>query len=108
MSDEKTLVRLCGTDDVPLNEAKRFDVNGRRIALYHLPLGFFATDDTCSHAESSLSEGFIDDATVECPEHGAVFDIETGKPQTLPATQPVKVYRVVVDGDDVFLEDSDG
>ena len=108
MSDEKTLVRLCGTDDVPLNEAKRFDVNGRRIALYHLPLGFFATDDTCSHAESSLSEGFIDDATVECPEHGAVFDIETGKPQTLPATQPVKVYRVVVDGDEVFLEDSDG
>ena len=105
MSDHTTVVRLCGTDDVPLNEVKRFEVNDKRIALYHLPLGFFATDDTCSHEEYSLSEGFVDDGTVECPEHGAVFDIETGKALTLPATQPVKVYRVVVNGDEVFLED---
>lgn len=108
MSEEKTLVRLCRTDELALNETRRFDVNGQRIALYHLPLGFFATDDTCSHEEYSLSEGFIDEATIECPEHGAVFDIQTGKPLTLPATRPVAVYRVVVDGDDVLVEDPNG
>ncbi|MGH2786205.1 MAG: non-heme iron oxygenase ferredoxin subunit [Actinomycetota bacterium] len=108
MNEERTLTRVCGTDDVPLNEVRRFEVNGKRIAVYHLPLGFFATDDTCSHEEYSLSEGFIDDGAIECPEHGAVFDIQTGKPLTLPATQPIKVYRVVVDGEDVILEDSDG
>lgn len=105
MSDEATLTRLCRTDDIPLNEARRFDVNGRRIAVYHLPLGFFATDDTCSHEEYSLSEGFIEDSTIECPEHGAVFDIETGEPVTLPATKPVRVYRVVVNDDEVLLEE---
>lgn len=108
MSEEQTLIRLCRADEVALNEARRFDVNGKRIALFHLPAGFFATDDTCSHAESSLSEGFIEDNTVECPEHGAVFDVPTGEPQTLPATRPVNVYRVVIDGDDVFMEDRDG
>jgi 3-phenylpropionate/trans-cinnamate dioxygenase ferredoxin subunit len=108
MSEEKTLIRLCRTDELPLNESRRFDVNGRRIALFHLPLGFFAIDDTCSHAESSLSEGFIEENTVECPEHGAVFDITTGEPQTLPATRPVGVYRVVVEADEVFVEDPNG
>ena len=108
MSDHATLIRLCRVDEVPLNEARRFDLNGRRVALYHLPLGFFATDDTCSHAEASLSEGFIEDDTVECPEHGAVFDVKTGEPQTLPATRPVATYRVVVEGDEVFLEDPHG
>jgi len=108
MNGEQTLIRLCRADELPLNEARRFDVNGKRIALYHLPAGFFATDDTCSHAESSLSEGFIEDESVECPEHGAVFDIATGAPQTLPATKPVTVYRVVIEGEEVFLEDPDG
>lgn len=110
MTDEQTLIRLCRTDEVPLNGSRRFDLNGKPIALFHLPLGFFAIDDTCSHAESSLSEGEIEveDATVECPEHGAVFDINTGNPLTLPATRPVQTYRVVVDGDEVFVEDRHG
>jgi 3-phenylpropionate/trans-cinnamate dioxygenase ferredoxin component len=108
MADERTLVRVCRTEDVPLNEARRFDVQGHRIAVYHLPLGFFATGDTCSHDEASLSEGEIEDTTVECPQHGAVFDLETGKPMTLPATRPVPVYRVVVENEDVLVEDPNG
>ena len=108
MSDHTTLVRVCTTEDIPPDEVRRFEVNGKRVAVYHLPLGFFATDDTCSHEEYSLSEGFVDDNTIECPEHGAVFDIQTGKAMTLPATQPIKVYRVVVEGDEIFVEDSDG
>jgi 3-phenylpropionate/trans-cinnamate dioxygenase ferredoxin subunit len=107
MADEATLVRLCRTDEVPLNEARRFDVNGTPVALFHLPAGFFAIGDTCSHEESSLSEGFIDEDMVECPKHGAQFEIETGHNRSLPATRPVAAYRVVVDGDEVYLEAPD-
>ena len=108
MSDERTLVRLCGTDEIPLNEGRRFEVNGDPIAVFHIPEGFFAIGDTCSHEESSLSQGFVEDSVVECPKHGAQFDIATGKNLTLPATRPVPAYRVVVEGDDVYVEAPNG
>jgi len=104
MSDERTLVRLCGTDEIPLNEGRRFEVNGDPIAVFHIPEGFFAIGDTCSHEESSLSEGYIDDDIVECPRHGAQFDIATGQNRSLPATRPVASYRVVVENGEVYVE----
>ena len=64
---------------------------------------FYAIGDTCSHADFSLSEGDVwpDELEIECPKHGSTFSLTTGEPQTLPATQPVPVYEVVVDGEDV-------
>jgi len=108
MSEEKTLIRLCRTDELAPGDARRFDVNGTPVALFHLPLGFFAIGDTCSHEESSLSEGFIEEDMVECPKHGAQFEIETGRNRSLPATRPVPAYRVVVEGDEVYVEDPNG
>jgi 3-phenylpropionate/trans-cinnamate dioxygenase ferredoxin component len=102
------LIRLCRTDELSPGDARRFDVNGTPVALFHLPLGFFAIGDTCSHEESSLSEGFIEDDMVECPKHGAQFEIETGRNRSLPATRPVPAYRVVVEGDEVYVEDPNG
>lgn len=62
--------------------------------------GLHALGDTCSHAEVSLSEGFVEDGHIECWAHGATFDIVTGRPLSLPATDPVPVFGVdVVDGD---------
>ena len=63
----------------------------------------FALFDECSHAEVPLSEGEVEDGTVECWLHGSRFDLRTGKPTGLPATEPVPVYPVRVDGDDVFV-----
>ncbi len=108
MAEETTLLRVCRTDDIPLNEAKRFDVNGTPVAVFHLPLGFFAIADTCSHEESSLSEGFIDEDMVECPKHGAQFEIQTGHNRSLPAIRPVAPYRVVVEGEEVYVEAPNG
>ena len=108
MSDEQTLVKLCSTGDIPLNEGRRFEVNGVPVAVFHLPLGFFAIGDTCSHEESSLAEGFVEDDLVECAKHGAQFDIATGKNRSLPATRPVPAYRVVVEGEDVYVEAPNG
>jgi 3-phenylpropionate/trans-cinnamate dioxygenase ferredoxin subunit len=63
-----------------------------------------ALDDKCSHGEISLSEGFVDNETIECWAHGAKFSLTTGEALTLPAFEPVAVYEVIIDNGDIFLE----
>ena len=98
-----TTVRLCGVADVEPGSARRFDVDGHRIAVVRIGDDFYAIGDRCSHADVSLSEGDVlsDDFEIECWKHGSTFDVRTGEPQSLPATKPVPVYVVAVDGDDV-------
>ena len=101
------LVTVAKTGDVPEGEARRYVVGGREIALVNLgDEGFRAIDDVCSHAQAYLHEGEVDTdfGTIECPRHGSTFDLETGKPRALPATVPVAVYNVKVEGDDVKVE----
>ena len=97
------LRRLCSRDDLAPGTARRFDVDGHRVALVRIADDFYAIGDTCSHADFSLSEGDVwgDEREIECPKHGSTFSLTTGEPQTLPATQPVPVYEIVVEGDDV-------
>jgi 3-phenylpropionate/trans-cinnamate dioxygenase ferredoxin subunit len=96
-------VRLCAVDDLAPGTARRFDVDDHRIALVRIGDDFYAIGDRCSHADYSLSEGEVDadDCTIECIKHGSTFLLTDGEPQTLPATRPVPVYVVEVDGDDV-------
>ena len=99
------MTRLCGRDDLDPGEARRFDVDGHPIALVRIGDEFHAVGDTCSHADFSLSEGIIDadECTIECWKHGSAFNLCTGEPESLPATRPVPVYAVTVDGDDVLV-----
>jgi len=104
-------VRVCGTSDVPAGEARRFEVNGREIAVVNLgEEGFRAVDTICSHAHYFLDEGEVDvdERSIECPKHGSTFDLDTGKPRSLPATQPVERFDLKVEGDDVLIEVTDG
>ena len=98
-------LRLCARDDVAPGSARRFDAGGYRIALVRIGDDFYVIGDECSHADYSLSEGDVweDEREIECPKHGSTFSLETGEPQTLPATQPVPVYTVRIDGDDVVV-----
>jgi 3-phenylpropionate/trans-cinnamate dioxygenase ferredoxin component len=105
-------VLACAVDDVKLGSAHRVDVDGHRLCLVRLasttPGGtddWYVIDDRCSHADYSLSEGDVweEEREIECPKHGSTFSLVTGEPQTLPATQPVPVYSVRVDGDDVYV-----
>jgi 3-phenylpropionate/trans-cinnamate dioxygenase ferredoxin subunit len=103
-------VRVCGTSDVPAGEVRRFEVDHRPIAVVNLgDEGFRAVDSICSHAHYFLDEGEVDVdlETIECPKHGSTFDLDTGKPTTLPATQPVDRFDVKVEGDDVLIEVTD-
>lgn len=98
-------VRLCARGDVEPETARRFDVDGHRVALVRVGDDYYAVGDRCSHADYSLSEGEVwdEEREIECPKHGSTFSLLTGEPQTLPATQPVPVYDVRVDGDDVLV-----
>ena len=98
-------VRVCSVGDVKPGAAKRVDANGRRLCVVHIGDDWYVVGDECSHADYSLSEGDVweDDREIECPKHGSTFSLTTGDPQTLPATQPVPVYDVRVEGDDVVV-----
>jgi 3-phenylpropionate/trans-cinnamate dioxygenase ferredoxin subunit len=93
-------VRVCGVDDLAVNEAARFVVEGVPIAVVKDAAGeIFAIGDTCTHGDISLAEGFVEDDTLECWAHGSKFSLATGKPLTRPAYEPVPVYRVeLLDG----------
>jgi 3-phenylpropionate/trans-cinnamate dioxygenase ferredoxin component len=100
-----TDVRVCGVDDVAVDSARRFDVDGHRVAVVRIGDDWYAIGDECSHQDYSLSEGEVwaDECEIECPKHGSTFSLKTGDPQSLPATKPVPVYEVRVDGDDVLV-----
>jgi 3-phenylpropionate/trans-cinnamate dioxygenase ferredoxin subunit len=95
--------RVCAVSDVPEGEALHVEIGDTPVAIVHADCGFFAIYDVCSHAEVPLSEGDIEDCTVECWLHGSRFDLRTGKPTGLPATTPVPVYPVRLEGDDVLV-----
>jgi 3-phenylpropionate/trans-cinnamate dioxygenase ferredoxin subunit len=93
----------CSVTDVPEGTAHRVVLDGVPIAVVHTEGQWFAVSDICSHADVSLAEGDIDGCTLECWLHGSRFDLRTGRPSGPPATTPVPVYPVSVEGDTVFV-----
>lgn len=92
---------VCALADLAPGSVTRFDVTGRAVAVVRIGNDVYAIGDTCSHGEVSLSEGEVwcDEKELECWKHGSAFSLVTGRPTTLPATQPVPVYVAsVVDG----------
>lgn len=101
-----TTHRMCDVDELGDGEARRFDVEGHRIALVRIGDDFHAIGDRCSHANYSLSEGQVwaEDCAIECPKHYSKFSLRTGEPDVFPATQPVPVYDVVVSDTEVGVD----
>lgn len=99
------LIKACKTDQLKPGEALRLNMEPP-IAVYRLGDGYYATDDNCSHAQASLAAGDIDleECSVECPYHGSLFDIRSGKVLSLPANRPIKTYPVKVVDDQVLVE----
>jgi 3-phenylpropionate/trans-cinnamate dioxygenase ferredoxin subunit len=80
------------------------ELNGKRIALCNVNGRFYAIDDVCTHDGGPLDQGELEGDLVECPRHGAKFDVTTGKAVVLPAVRPVQTYPVQVEGDDVRVD----
>ncbi len=100
--------RACAVADVQDGTAVRVFVGGLPIAVVRSDGEVYAIHDVCSHANVALSEGEIEDQTIECWLHGSRFDLVTGRPTGLPATQPVPVYPVKIDGDDILVSVGEG
>ncbi|MGL4744576.1 MAG: non-heme iron oxygenase ferredoxin subunit [Dermatophilaceae bacterium] len=97
-------VRVCRLDELPEVGAALAEVDGRRVTVVRTHGGdVHCVDDTCSHADVSLSEGELDGCTLECWLHGSRFDLRTGAPTGPPAVTPIAVHTVRIDGDDVYV-----
>jgi nitrite reductase/ring-hydroxylating ferredoxin subunit len=97
-------VRACSLSELPEEGALRVVLDGKPLCIARSQGEVFALSDICSHADVSLSEGDVEDGTVECWLHGSRFDLRTGMPTGLPATKPVATYPVTVEGDDVLVK----
>ncbi len=101
---DETFLRVCAIGELSLGEPALAEIEGHRVCMVRTDeREVHAIDDTCSHANVSLSEGEVDGCTIECWLHGSRFSLLTGEPTGPPATRPVAVYPVRLDGDDVLV-----
>lgn len=105
MSDK---IALGAVAALPEGAGIRIDHGEHRIAVFRVGDAVYAIGDRCSHAEASLAEGEVFDLDVECPRHGSEFSLVTGEPGSFPATKPVPVYEVLIEGDEATLVIEDG
>jgi 3-phenylpropionate/trans-cinnamate dioxygenase ferredoxin subunit len=97
-------VIIANVDDLPSGRMSCVEVEGRRLLLANVDGTFYATDDTCTHEDASLSSGSLHGDYVKCPLHGSRFSLRTGEPVEEPADEPVNCYPVRVEGDSVLVK----
>ena len=96
-------VRVTSVGALPPGGKALVEVDGRPIALFNVAGSFYAIDDVCTHDGGPLAEGELDGAEIQCPRHGARFDVRTGRALCLPAFEPVTTHAVEVRGDDIYV-----
>jgi 3-phenylpropionate/trans-cinnamate dioxygenase ferredoxin component len=108
MSDgtTSTTIEVCRVEELPPGASRIVEVNGRKVGVFNANGELYAIEDRCSHDDGPLAEGPFDPErrTVECPRHGSLFDITTGRPKTLPAYLPVDTFSVRVEDGVIKLE----
>ncbi len=96
--------RLCAKSDVPASGIRAVQAPGYEpLAVCRAGQSYYLIADTCTHGQASLSEGEVIDGQAICPYHGGSFDVATGQPSGLPCTIPIETYRLVEEGDDLFV-----
>ncbi len=92
-------------EDLPKGRVMAVEVDGTPVAVVHAADdNFYAVYDECSHAAVALSEGEVDGCTLECWLHGSRFDLRTGEPSGLPATEPVEVFPVQIRDGEIYVD----
>ena len=94
-------VTVAKVGEIPEGGVKIVRIDDQEVAVFHLQDGYYAIDDVCTHDGGPLAEGAVEGDVIECPRHGARFDIKTGAVLSLPATAPVPTYAVKVEGDEI-------
>lgn len=101
--DQVEFVAVAGVDEVPNGERLFIEIDGTPIVVFNIAGEYFAIADSCSHDDGPLGEGDLVDHQVECPRHGARFDLRTGEALTLPAVVDIPAYPVRVEGGEILV-----
>lgn len=101
---DEEFVMVASVDDLPSGRMTCVEVEGRRLLVANVDGSFYATDDTCTHEDASLSSGSLHGDYVKCPLHGSRFSLRTGEPVEEPADEPVNCYPVRVEGHSVLVK----
>lgn len=96
-------LRAARLEQIPEGGALGVSVGGVQVVLVRVEGRVYAVADACTHESARLSDGFVEGHAIECPRHGAMFDVRTGEARCLPATAAVRTFAVKVVGDDVLL-----
>ncbi len=97
-------VKVGQVSEIPPGERKIVEVDGTWIAVFNVGGTYHAIEDVCSHDDGPVAEGDLDGYEIQCPRHGARFDIRDGKVLSFPAITPIQGFKVRVEGDDIFVE----
>ena len=95
---------VCKKDEIPTGYMKQLIFDDEEIAVYHLPDGWFATSDVCTHGRAFLTEGSLDGCIVTCPRHGGQFNVMTGAAVKFPCVSPLQVYSVNIRDEEVWVD----
>ncbi len=98
-------VKVATVDDIPPGERLLVELDGIRIAIFNLDGAYYAIEDVCTHDGGPLVDGeILKGCQVQCPRHGARFDIRSGAALSMPAFEPTPTYEVQVDGGEIYVE----
>lgn len=100
-------IKVCKVEDIPEGERRWFEFEHETLVIFNVDGEFHAIADVCTHDGGPLEEGVIDGYEVECPRHGARFDVRSGDAVRFPAVAPVPNYRTRVENGDVYVESPD-
>ena len=95
---------VCKVDEITEDEPKAVEVKDKKIGIFFIEDQYFAIENVCPHAYALLTEGFIEDLTVECPLHEAIFDIPTGHLKSGPGCRDLCIYPVRVEAQDIQIQ----
>ncbi len=100
---------ICALEDLAPGSARKVVIDDLPIAVVRQSDGsVHALGDRCSHGDISLSEGFVEDDSIECWAHGSKFDLSTGSPRNFPAFEPVPVFAVTIENGNIFIDTETG
>ena len=102
-----SFIVVAKASEISVGAFKPVEIQSKRLLVCHTETGFYAVDDTCTHDDGPLADGWLEGNAIECPRHGARFDVTTGKVLCLPAAVPIRSYPVMIEGNDIKVKVGD-
>jgi 3-phenylpropionate/trans-cinnamate dioxygenase ferredoxin subunit len=101
-------VRVASLADLPPGKRLLVDFEDLSVAVFNVDGNYYCIEDVCTHDGGPVAEGALDGFSIECPRHGALFDVRDGSVLSMPAVVPVSTYEVRIEGDDILVENPSG